>query len=408
MWELAEADRDAAPSDGGTSFAACGKAATGSEARGIAAPRARRRLAAILAADVVGYARLIGRDDMGTVERLGSHRRELIEPVIAAHGGRVVKLMGDGTLCEFASVIAAVEAALALQRGMAEREAGLPEEARIRFRIGISLGDLIVEGDDLHGDGVNVAARLETLALPGGVVVSGTVHEQVAGKVAAGFVALGPVRLKNIERPVHAYRVVAADAAEAACRAVPAAERPAVAVMPFTNMSDDAQQEYFADGLTEDLIAALAAWRWFPVVGRHSTFAYKGRSPTIPQLASELGARYVVEGSVRRSGNRVRITAQLVDAATTHQLWAQRYDRELTDIFAVQDEITGRMATALATQLDRAERQRAACKSPGNHDAWESDALGFSGDRTRPPAETMPAMARLWARRRCRPLTRRP
>lgn len=337
----------------------------------MAAPRVERRLAAVLAADVVGYSHLMEIDEAGTVARLKCHRKELVEPLVAEHNGRVVKLMGDGALCEFPSAVAAVEVALAVQREMAGRETGLPEDQRIRFRIGINLGDLIVEGDDLYGDGVNIAARLEALAEPGGVVISGTVHDQVAGKVGTGFAELGELRLKNIGRPVRAYRVVSDRAVPVAPRDAPAGERPVVAVMPFTTMSDAADQEYFADGLTEDLITALSAWRRFPVIGRHSTFAYKGKSPTIAQVAKELDARYVVEGSVRRAGSRVRIAAQLIDAATGHHVWAQRYDRELTDIFAVQDEITERMVVAIEPELDRAERQRALRKAPDNLDAWD-------------------------------------
>jgi adenylate cyclase len=350
----------------------------------VAAPRAERRLAAILAADVVGYSHLMERDERGTLARLKAFRGELVEPLVAGHRGRVVKLMGDGILCEFASAVDAVECAVAIQDGMAGRERDLPEEERVRLRVGINLGDVIVEPDgDLYGDGVNIAARLEQLAPPGGTVLSGTAFDQVEGKLDLAFEPLGEQRVKNIERPVRAYRVGPGPATAPAWRAragPPAGpeRRPALAVLPFTNMSRDPEQDYFADGLTEDLITALSAWRSFPVIARNSTFTYKGRAVRVQQVAEELGARYVLEGSVRRAGGRVRVTAQLIDAETGHHVWADKFDRTLDDIFEVQDEITRKIATILAPEMAIAERKRAGLKRPEDLTAWDLHLRGMA------------------------------
>ena len=301
---------------------------------------------AVLAADVVGYSRLMERDERGTLERLKAQRRDLVEPLLREHGGRLVKLIGDGALCEFASVVNAVECAVAIQRAVAERAAEEAEDARLWLRIGINLGDVIADGEDIYGDGVNVAARLESLAPPGGVVLSGSAFEQVEGKLALRFEPLGAQQLKNLARPVPAYRLDPAEIApRATARPPPAgapgpAPRPAVAVLPFGNLSRDPEQEYFSDGLAEDLIAALAAWRSFPVVARDSSFSYKGRVLRAEQVGRELGARYILQGSVRKQGDNIRVTAQLVDTETGHQVWAERFDRPLDDVFAVQDEIT--------------------------------------------------------------------
>ena len=275
--------------------------------------RAERRLAAILAADVAGYSRLMERDEAGTLERLKAHHRELVEPLLAEHRGRVVKLMGDGALCEFTSAVEAVECAVRIQRGMAEREREVPDAERLRFRIGINLGDVIHEADgDLYGDGVNIAARLEGLAEPGGVVVSGTAYDHLQGKLHCGLVPMGEQRLKNIERPVRAYRVDLGTAAATSVTAAPSLpDKPAIAVLPFDNLSGDPEQAYFSDGITEDVITELSRFRELLVIARNSSFAFRGKATDVREVGRALGAGYVVEGSVRRAGNRVRITAQL-------------------------------------------------------------------------------------------------
>jgi adenylate cyclase len=328
--------------------------------------RAERRLAAILAADVVGYSRLIERDERGTLERLKAHRKELVEPLLAEHRGRVVKLMGDGALCEFASIVDAVACAVAIQRGMAEREADVAEEERIRFRIGINLGDVVRdEDDDLYGDGVNIASRLEGVAEPGGIVVSGTAYDHLQGKLDCGLAPLGDQRLKNIERPVRAYRVElgAGVPITSAAASLPPPDKPAVAVLPFDNMSGDPAQAYFSGGITEDVITELSRFRELLVIARNSSFAFRGKVADVREIGRVLGAGYVVEGSVRRAGDRVRITAQLVDAATGAHLWAERYDRPLEDVFAVQDEIArGIVATVAARVI--AESETAARRKP--------------------------------------------
>jgi adenylate cyclase len=340
-----------------------------------------RRLAAILAADVAGYSGLMERDEAGTLDALKSHQAELIDPLIAAHRGRIVKLMGDGMLVEFASAVEAVACAAAFQEGMAERNAQRRESERLEFRIGINLGDVLVDGDDIHGDGVNVAARLEGLAQPGGICISGTVFDQVDGKLEIGFENLGERDVKNITKPVRVYRVGPGAADDAprgpAAEALSLPDRPSIAVLPFDNMSGDPEQEYFADGISEDLITALSKVHWFFVIARNSTFSYKGEAVDVARVARELGVRYVLEGSVRKSGNRVRITAQLIDAATGNHVWAERYDRDLDDIFALQDEMTQTIVGAVEPELGAAERARAARKPPGSLDAWETFQRGL-------------------------------
>ena len=336
----------------------------------------QRRLAAVLAADVVGYSRLMGIDEAATRAALNAHLGELIEPAIAARHGRVVKLMGDGVLAEFASVIDAVEAAAEIQRAMPARNADTPPDRHIVFRIGINLGDLIVEGDDIHGTGVNIAARLEGLADPGGICVSHTVYEHAAGAVDLAFDDLGPHTVKNIPHPVHAYRVQLdappADSQPAAAPPQPAPpDKPSVAVLPFHNLSADPEQAYFSDGITEEIITALSRVRHFLVIARNSTFAYQGQSPDVRTVARELGVRYVVEGSVRKAANRVRLTAQLVDGATAQHLWAERYDRDLADIFDLQDELTQTIVGAIEPELAKAEQQRARLKRPDTLDTWD-------------------------------------
>ena len=333
-----------------------------------------RRLAAIMAADIVGYSRLMSEDESATLAALKRHREEVMEPRITEHRGRIVKLMGDGLLAEFASVVDAVECALAIQRDMAERNAETPENKAIIIRIGINLGDVIVDGEDLYGHGINVAARLEGLAEPGGICVSSKVHQEIKNKLALGFEDLGARRLKNIAEPVHVYRLeVEPGEFDAAGPAPgdPMMARPAIAVLPFTNMSGDPEQAYFSDGLAEDIITALAAWRSFPVIARNSSFTYKDRAVDVKQAARDLGARYLVEGSVRRGGNRVRITAQLIDGETGHHVWAERFDRDLGDIFALQDEITQRIVATIAPTLGKAELKRSTAKRPTDLDAWD-------------------------------------
>jgi adenylate cyclase len=339
-----------------------------------------RRLAAILAADVVGYSRLMGEDEAGTLERLKALRKELVQPRIMERSGRVVKLMGDGLLAEFPSVVEAVQCAVDIQQSMVGRETELPGERRIRLRIGVNLGDIIVEGSDIYGDGVNVAARLEGLADPGGICVSGTVFDHVKGKVGLDFADLGDQQIKNIDQPVRVYGIALNGGAEASKDASASTgsaamlelpDKPSIAVLPFDNMSGDPEQEYFSDGITEDVITALAKYRWFFVIDRNSTFTYKGQTPEAKQVARELGVRYVLEGSVRKAGNRVRVAAQLVDATTGTHIWAERYDREVEDIFELQDDMTSTIVGVVEPELRAVERERAVRKPPGNLDAWE-------------------------------------
>ena len=334
-----------------------------------------RRLAAILAADVVGYSRLIRADEEGTIAALHSLREDLIDPKLDEHNGRIVKLMGDGMLAEFPSVVEAVRAAVETQRAMADHNSGLPEEKRIELRVGINLGDVVIEGDDIYGDGVNIAARLEGLADPGGVCVSAAVYEQVRDHLELPFDDMGEQEVKNIDRPVHVWRCLPApaDASESAGTktAKTLREKPAIAVLPFSNISADPEQEYFSDGLTEDIITALTYWRSFPVIARNSSFAYKNKAVDIKQVGRELGARYLLEGSVRKRGTRVRISAQLIDGSTGHHVWAEKYDRELNDIFEVQDDIVQRIAAHVAPELAKAELKRSINKQPDDLDAWD-------------------------------------
>ena len=334
--------------------------------------RPERRLAAILAADVAGYSRLIGVDEEGTLRRLRSLRAEVIDPAIAAHRGRLVKTTGDGLLVEFASVVDALRCASEVQRAIAGRNAGIAEAERIELRVGIHQGDIVVEDGDIFGDGVNVAARLETLADPGGICVSARVQEDVAGRLDLAFVDMGEQTLKNIARPIRVYRVGPHKASPTPVQApLPLPDKPSIAVLPFQNISGDPDQEVFADGMVEDITTALSKLRWFFVIARNSSFAYKGRTVDVKQVGRELGVRYVLEGSVRKGGNRLRITAQLVEAETGNHVWAERYDRDLVDIFAVQDEITERVVAAIEPELYAAEQVRSQSKPPDSLDAWE-------------------------------------
>jgi adenylate cyclase len=344
----------------------------------MAEQRAQRRLAAILAADVVGYSRLMRADESGTLAQLKAIRSELIDPKIAEYGGRIVKTTGDGILIEFPSAVDAIQHAIDVQTSMQPRNADLPQDRRMEIRIGINVGDVVVEGEDLFGDGVNVAARLEGLAEPGGICISGNAYEQVRDKLQTRFEDLGEQTVKNIDRPVQAYRVSLDDIgqseesdAENEPKPQSSQDKPSIAVLPFDNMSGDPEQEYFSDGITEDIITALSQIRQFFVIARNTTFTYKGQAVDVQAIARELGVRYVLEGSIRHAGNRIRVTAQLIDGDTGNHIWAERYDRDLADIFAVQDEITTTVVGAIEPELSRAEQARARRKSSGNLDAWD-------------------------------------
>jgi adenylate cyclase len=336
-----------------------------------------RRLAAILLADVVGFSAQVSADESGTHRRLSALRDEFITPLVTAHRGRVVKTMGDGFLCEFSSVVDAVECALAWQAGPAAPSG----RDGFRFRIGIALGDVIVEGDDVFGEGVNLAARLESLAEADGILVSEHAYWQVRGKVEARFDDLGPRALKNIPEPVRVFRVTTSSTAETdreSTSVLSVPDRPSIAVMPFVNRSGDPEQEYFSDGITEDLVTALSRIRWFFVIARNSSFAYKDRSYDARSVARELGVSYVVEGSVRRAGDRVRVTAELTEAGTGRQVWANRYDRDIADIFEVQDDITQTIVGAIEPEMSKVERDRAASKAPGSLVAWDLYQRGMA------------------------------
>jgi adenylate cyclase len=337
-----------------------------------------RRLAAIFAADVAGYSRLVGADEEGTLARLTSHRRELIEPKIAEHQGRLVKTTGDGVLAEFASPVKAVRCAIDVQHAMAARNADIPEGKRIEFRIGINLGDVVVEDGDIFGDGVNVAARLENIAEPGTVFISRTVRDFVTDAAELALEDLGERELKNIAKPVQVFRIAAPAQALAAGQApAPAVpQRPSIAVLPFTNMSGDAEQEYFSDGMTEDLITDLSKISALFVIARNSSFAYKGKTVKVQEIGRDLGVRFVLEGSIRKSGNRVRITAQLIDAESGGHLWAERFDRDLTDIFATQDEVVEKIVRALAVTLTQGEETRLGRRGTAKIEAYEAYLRG--------------------------------
>src|SRR5450830_1465861 len=333
-----------------------------------------------MAADIAGYSRLMGVDEEGTLRQLKAHRRELVDPKITEHRGHIVKTTGDGMLVEFVSVVDAVRCAVDVQRGMVKRNADVPAESRIQLRVGINVGDIISDNNDIFGDGVNVAARLEALAEPGGIMVSRNVYDQVRDKLSFGFEDMGEQTVKNIARPIGVHRVSLVEntaqvlvkaAAVAATTGVSGIDRPSIAVLPFANMSGDPEQEYFADGISEDIITGLSKLRWFLVIARNSSFTYKGKAVDVKRVARELDVRYVLEGSVRKGGNRVRITAQLIDAATGNHIWADRYDGDLTDIFALQDEITAKVVAAIEPKLMEAEGIRSQNRSPDDLGAWD-------------------------------------
>ncbi len=340
--------------------------------------RVERKLAAVLAADVAGYSRLMGADEEGTLARLKAHRAEVIDPKIAEHRGRVVKTTGDGILIEFSSVVDAVRCATEVQRAMAERNAEIPDVKRIEFRVGINLGDIIIDGSDIHGDGVNIAARLEGIANPGTTYISDSSYQQVRDKLAIDFEDMGEHQLKNIARPVRVYRVQlgGTPANESPTLALP--DKPSIAVLPFQNMSGDPEQEYFADGIVEEIITALSRMRWLFVIARNSSFVYKAKAIDVKQVGRELGVRYVLEGSVRKAANRVRITGQLVDTTKGAHLWADRFDGGLDDIFDLQDQVTASVVGAIAPTLEKAEIERAKRKPTESLDAYDYYLRGMA------------------------------
>ena len=336
----------------------------------MAQQRVERRLAAILAADVAGYSRLMGLDEAGTARRLRDHLAAM-RPIVGKHDGRIVKTTGDGVLIEFPSVVAAVECAIKVQKQMARRNAKLIAEQRVLYRIGINLGEVLVEGDDILGDGVNIAARLEGIAEPGGICLSRSAYEQVKGKIDIQYADIGEQRLKNIADPLQVFRVnVGLAAAASAPPTLPLPDRPSIVVLPFTNLSDDPEHAYFADGVTEDLTTALSRLRWLFVIARNSAFVYKDKAVDVRTIARDLGVRYALEGSVRTAGQRIRITGQLIDGETAKHIWAEKYDRQLHDIFTVQDEITENIVAAIEPHLYAQEGYRAARQPPESVDVW--------------------------------------
>ncbi len=365
----------------------------------MAEQKIERRLAAVLAADVVGYSRMMAADEEGTLARLNAHRREFWEPTIAAHRGRIVKRTGDGMLVEFGSAVDATRCAVETQQGMAKRNEDAPTAERIDMRIGIHIGDIIFEEGDIFGDGVNIAARLESIAQPGGISISEDAWRQVNGKVMADFVDTGAQSLKNIPRPVRVYRlkleeVHAVETPPAAPSPHP--ETPSIAVLPFQNMSGDPEQEHFCDGLVEDIITTLSKLSGLRVIARNSSFVYKGRSVDVREAAKQLGVRYVLEGSVRRSGNRIRITAQLIDAKDGTHVWAERYDRSIEDIFAIQDEITLILATEMQVKLTEGEQARLRYTTTHNVEAWTHWVQGLSYYRQAINKENTAAAVLCW------------
>ena len=371
----------------------------------------QRKLTVILSADVVGYSALMERDESGTLSRLKENRSSLFDPRVAAHSGRTFKVMGDGVLIEFSSAISAVACALDIQAAMDAAEASRPEGERLRYRVGINLGDVIIEGDDIYGDGVNVAARLQALAPVGGVALSRSVRDQVVGKVAADFDDLGAHAVKNIERPVHVF--IVRPQHENAGLGADRDEKVSICVLPFANMSGDPEQEYFSDGISEDIITDLSKVSALSVIARNSAFAFKGKNVSIPQVARQLNVTHVLEGSVRKSGGRVRITAQLIDGVQNDHVWAERYDRNLDDIFALQDEISEAIVSALKLKLLPQEKKAIELRGTDNAEAYnlflmarQEWSAGFEGDPRRNntiirlcqrATELDPNYARAWA-----------
>jgi len=349
--------------------------------------RVKRRLAAVMATDVAGYSRLMGRNEEGTLAQLKSFRKSLVDPAIAEHGGRIVKTTGDGMLVEFASAVGAACCAIDVQRGMAQQNADVPQDVRIEFRVGIHVGDIIIDENDIFGDGVNIAARLEGIAEPGGVCISDDAQRQIRGKVGIGFDDMGLQTLKNIAEPMRAWRMqIGAVSASSLPKNVAAGlsqplslpDKPSIAVLPFQNMSGDPEQEYFADGIVEDIITALSHFKSLFVIARNSSFTYKGKAADIKQVGRELGVRYVLEGSVRKAGSRVRITGQLIEAATGGHLWADKFDGALEDVFGLQDQITTSVVGVIAPTLQQAEIERARQKSTDKLDSYDLYLRGMA------------------------------
>jgi TolB-like protein len=348
-----------------------------------------RKLAAILYADVAAYSRLTGKDEEGTHRRLSEYL-DLISSKVETRQGRVVHYAGDAVLVDFPSVMTAIDCAVDIQEELADRNSLIPDDRKVQFRMGINLGDVIVDRDDIYGDGVNIAARLESLARPGGICISGSVHEQVRKRNDLEFEDMGEHSVKNIEEPVHIYAIKTGKLETPEVSPQKLNEKPAIAVLPFENRSADPEQEYFADGITEDVITALSYWRWFPVIAHNSTQAYKGKAGDVTTIGKELGARYLVQGSVRRGGDAVRVSVHLIDASNGHEVWAERYDRRMKDVFALQDEITERIVAGIEPRLHRAEENRAVLKRPNDLTAWDhilraarAKAMGGRGYGTR-------------------------
>ena len=339
----------------------------------MAEARVERRLAAILAADIAGYSRLMGSDEEGTLAAIKACRRELIDPKLAEHRGRIVKTTGDGALIEFASAVDAIRCAMEIQRSMAQRNMDVPEEHRIEFRIGINVGDILIDEGDIYGDGVNIAARIEALARPGTICLSENAYRQVTGKLALDISDMGEQQLKNIAQPVHVYGLIPdGTLTRTASATLPLPDKPSIAVLPFQNMSGDPEQEYFADGIVEEIITALSRFRELFVIARNSTFIYKGRAVDVKQVGRELGVRYVLEGSVRKAAARVRITSQLIDAISGAHLWADRIDGAFDDIFVLQDRVTENVVGAIAPKIEQAEIERTKPKPTERLDAYDS------------------------------------
>src|SRR5215208_2518701 len=343
--------------------------------------RIERRLAAIFAADVAGYSRLMSQDEIGTLRTLTAHR-EIMDGLIAEHGGRIANTAGDSVLAEFPSAVDAVQCAVAVQEKLAEDNAGVPEDRRLQFRIGVHVGDVVVRGGDLLGDGVNVAARLEALAEPGGIAISGAAHGYVRKALPLTYTDLGEQHVKNIDEPIRTYAVGAAVALPASTASVlkplPLPDKPSIAVLPFTNMSGDPEQEYFADGIVEDIITALSRFKWLSVIARNSSFTYKGRAVDVKQVGRELGVRYVLEGSVRKAATRLRIAGQLIEASTGAHLWADRFEGDLEQVFELQDQVTSSVVGAIAPKLQQAEMERASRKPTESLDAYDTLLRGIA------------------------------
>jgi TolB-like protein len=337
-----------------------------------------RRLAAILAADIAGYSRLVGADEEGTLARFNAHVRELIHPRIKEHRGRIIRTMGDSVLVEFASVVEALQCAVEVQHGMHERNRDLPHDKWMEFRVGINVGDIIIEGGDIFGEGVNVAARLESIAEPGGICLSDDAYRQVRDRLKIAFDDAGEQQLKNIARPMRVYRARLDRGSARSAPALALPDLPSIAVLPFQNMSGDPEQEYFADGMVEDIITDLSRFRLLFVIARNSTFTYKGRAVDVKQVGRELGVRYVLEGSVRKAGQRVRITGQLIDTATGAHLWAERFDGPLEEVFNLQDQVTSSVVAAIAPRVEQAELERAKRKPTESLEAYDYYLRGFS------------------------------